>query len=198
MNDEDRSLAERLSRREDAAWEAFCREYSGPLFSAVRLRFACSQELAEEIVHMAFIRCVKSIQTFDPARGRLFDWLRAIAFNEAHTVLRQASVLRPVGLEDQDRQWLERIDQTPLPDERLCREEVRSLVLDTLMGLSERCRQVLVMKYLEDRRVSEIATALGQTDKAVESLLTRSRIAFRELLGRHLDGQGAKGGDWLE
>ena len=147
---------------------------------------------------MAFIRCVKSIQTFDPARGRLFDWLRAIAFNEAYTVLRQASASRPVGLEHQDRQWLERIDQTPLPDERLCREEVRSLVLDTLMGLSARCRQVLVMKYLEDRRVSEIATALGQTDKAVESLLTRSRIAFRELLGRHLDGQGGKGGDWLE
>ena len=91
MCDEECSLVERLAQLDDSAWEEFCRKYSGPLLAGMRLRFGVSQELAEEIVHMTFIRCVKSIKTFDPARGGLFGWLNAIARNEAHTLLRKAS-----------------------------------------------------------------------------------------------------------
>ena len=48
-------LVKRLVRQDNRAWEAFCRDYSRPLLSFIRLRFACSQDAAEEIVHMAFI-----------------------------------------------------------------------------------------------------------------------------------------------
>jgi RNA polymerase sigma factor (sigma-70 family) len=184
MCDEERILAEKLADRDDRAWEAFCRQYAGPMLSMVRLRFGCSQELAEEIVHMAFIRCVKSIKSFDPSRGRLFDWLKAIARNEAHTLLRKTSVPGRVELDAQDHEWLARIDQEELPDEQLARQEVKSLILDTVMELSIHHRQVLVMKYLEGRRVAEMAAILGQSEKAVESLLTRSRQAFREHFAR--------------
>jgi hypothetical protein len=54
--DEETILAKRLADREDRAWEEFCRQYSGPLLGLVRGRFGCSQELAEEIVHLTFIR----------------------------------------------------------------------------------------------------------------------------------------------
>jgi hypothetical protein len=38
---------------------------------------------------MTFIRCIKSIRTFKPSRGRLFNWLKAISKNEAHTLFQQ-------------------------------------------------------------------------------------------------------------
>ena len=189
MNDDDRSLAERLVLRDNAAWEAFCRGYSRPLYSAIRLRFGCSPEQAEEIVHMAFCRSVKSINTFDPSRGRLFDWLRAVAINEARTVLHRESVSRRTDMDRQDRERIEHMEEALLPDELLCREEFRALVLEVLMGLGTRSRDVLVLKYLEGRSVSEIAGAWGQTEKAIESLLTRSRNAFREGLAKRLNGQ---------
>ncbi len=194
MGDEERKLAEKLAAGDDNAWEAFCRQYSGPLLGTVRLRFGCSAEQAEEIVHMAFIRCVKSINSFDPSRGRLFDWLRAIARNEAHTLLRKAAPRRRVELDAQDYEWLQRIDQEELPDERLSREEVKSLILDTVMELSSNHRQVLVMKYLEGRRVADMAAILGQSEKAVESLLTRSRQAFKERFVRRSREPAMDGG----
>jgi RNA polymerase sigma-70 factor, ECF subfamily len=197
MNDEDRLLAARLKRREDAAWEAFCRQYSGPLFSAIRLRFGCSAEMAEEIVHMAFCRSVRSIDTYDPGKGRLFDWLRAVAVNEAHTVLHKESVSRPLDVDRQDRNRIAHMEQALLPDELLCRQEFRSVVLEVLMGLQSRSRDVLVLKYLEGRSVSEIARAWGQTEKAVESLLTRSRNAFRDALVGRLDGHDTKLGVYI-
>lgn len=197
MCDEENTLVKRLADRDERAWEGFCRQYSGPLLSLVRLRFGCSQEQAEEIVHVTFIRCVKSFHTFDPARGRLFDWLKAIARNEARRLLRQAAPPGQVPLDSPDGQWLEQMDQADLPDEQLCRREVRSLVVDTVMALNNRYRQVLVMKYLEGRRVSDMAVLLGQSEKAVESLLTRSRLAFKEQLGRQFKNPALSGGDWL-
>ena len=197
MSDDERQLAERLADRDDNAWETFCREYSGPLLSVVRQRFACSEELAEEVVHLTFIRCVKAIRSFDPARGRLFDWLKAIARNEARTHLRRARPAGHVELDARDHQWLEQVDHAALPDEQLCRAEVRSLILDTVMGLSSHYREVLVMKYLEDRRVAEMAATLGQSEKAVESLLTRSRVAFKEHLRKRFREPACKGDNWL-
>ena len=197
MCDEEWSLVERLAQLDDSAWEEFCREYSGPLVGTVRLRFGCSQELAEEVVHMTFVRCVRSIKTFDPARGGLFGWLNAIARNEAHTLLRKASPPGRVELDPADRQWIERIDEAELPDEQLCRQEIQFLILDTVMELSGPYRQVLMMKYLEDRRVAEMAVMLGQSEKAVESLLTRSRLALKEQLCKRFREPAVQGGNWL-
>ncbi len=196
MSQQELDLVKRLVQRDNCAWEKFCRDYSGPLLSFVRLRFACSQDAAEEIVHMAFIRCVKSIKTFDPQRGRLSDWLSTVARNEAYTLLRKhAEHQQRTHIDSETCRQLEQLDRSVLPEERLAQKEVQALVLHTVMALNERYRRVLTMKYLEGRRVSDIAATLGQSEKAIESLLTRSRQAFKELFQRNLEGANHQGED---
>ena len=43
-------------------------------------------------------------------------------------------------------------------------------------------RQVLVLKYMDDRSVEEIATELGRTKVQVQSLLQRARLGLRRVL----------------
>ena len=194
MPQQELDLVKRLVQKDDCAWELFCRDYSRPLLSFVRLRFGCSQDAAEEIVHMAFIRCVKSIRTFDPQRGRLFDWLSTIARNEGHTLLRRNGEHKQrIHIDPETCQRLEQLDQSVLPEEHLAQKEVQALVLDTVMALNERYRRVLTMKYLEGRRVSDIAARMDQSEKAVESLLTRSRQAFRKRFQKNLEGANHQG-----
>ena len=49
----------------------------------------------------------------------------------------------------------------------------------TPIPLPERHEAVLRAKYLDGRTVREIVADWGETEKAVESLLTRARDAFR-------------------
>jgi RNA polymerase sigma-70 factor (ECF subfamily) len=46
--------------------------------------------------------------------------------------------------------------------------------------LPARYEAVLRAKYLDGRSVADVAAAHGETAKAVESLLTRAREAFRQ------------------
>jgi RNA polymerase sigma-70 factor (ECF subfamily) len=184
---EEKTLVRGLVKMDEGAWEVFCSEYSLPLLTYVRVHFACSRELAEEVVQMSFVRCVKSIKSFNPSQGHLFAWLKAVARNEARTLL---STCRPraeaaFGIACDA---IEALDDAVLPDEVLARKEAQLLVHEALMELPSRSRRVLTLKYLENCRVAEIARLLGQSEKAIESLLSRSRDAFRAMFLKKANG----------
>jgi RNA polymerase sigma-70 factor (ECF subfamily) len=174
------------------AWEQFCREFSMPLLTFVQVQFGCGREAAEEAVQMSFVRCVKSIRSFDPARGRLLAWLKAVSRNEAHTLLSKSPAQPEMMTDpplDVSRAILEKWEEAPLPEETLARQETRQLVQEAMTELPSRHREVLALKYLESRRVAEIAGLLGQSEKAIESLLTRARETFRQAFSKLLHAQ---------
>jgi RNA polymerase sigma factor (sigma-70 family) len=191
--DEERQLSMELLERHESAWEAFCREYSGPLLSAVRLRSRCSQESAAEIVRRTFIQSVKSIATFDPSRGSLFNWLKTLARRQARTLLPKPLAQ---GRGEQDppaHQWIKHRSQAELLEGRLYPEEVGSLILDTIMQLSSHYRRVLVMKHIEHRQIADMAAILGQPKTTVAALLTRSQLAFKEHLNNRIAAPSRRG-----
>jgi len=201
--DEEKALARRLVRMDEGAWELFCKEYSSLLLRFVQLEFGCSREVGEEIVQMAFVRCVKSIGSFKPSRGRLLPWLKAICRNEAHTILRRGQarmIKKPLSLQSRDvpYEMLSKIDSAILPDAVLSRREVKLMIHEAMLELSNRHRRVLTLKYVEGRKVSEIAAILGQSEKAIESLLSRSRKAFQKMLAKKLKDSEMEEGELLK
>jgi RNA polymerase sigma factor (sigma-70 family) len=191
--DEERLLSKELLDRHESAWEVFCREYSGPLLSAVRLRSGCSQESAAEIVRRTFIQSVKSIATFDPSRGSLFNWLKTLARHQARSLLPKALPQGRGERDPQAHQWVKHLSQADLLEGRLCPEEAGSLILDTVMELSSHYRRVLVMKHFEHRRIADMATILGQPKMTVAALLTRSQLAFKEHLNNRIGAASRQG-----
>ncbi len=67
------------------------------------------------------------------------------------------------------------------PAEPLETAETKCRVLEVLEELTDRQRVVLEWKYLDALRVREIAERLGETEKAVETVLYRARREFRRL-----------------
>lgn len=181
---EEDALVRQLLRCDDDAWKRLCAEFWAVLAGGVQLRFGCDSQKADEIVQSSFVRCVRSMRTFDPSRGRLLDWLKAVAANEARTYLQRESrtVPRPCNADQQFVETVECLDRQPLPDELLARRDTQTMVAACLLELPLKQRQVLVMKYQEGSKVAEIAANLGLSEKAVESLLSRGRESFRKAL----------------
>ncbi|MHC4575583.1 MAG: RNA polymerase sigma factor [Planctomycetota bacterium] len=199
---QEKAFVRKLARMDGRAWELFCREYSLPLREYVQFSFGCSREKAEEVVHMSFVRCVRSIHTFKPSRARLSTWLKAVSRNEAHTLIDEDS--KTVGViplstlgEPAAGEILEKIDSGPIPDELLAGKDLQLLVQETLLELNSRYREAIVRKYLDNLKVSEIARRMKTSEKAVESVLARARAAFRKAVCEKIRSKEAKAGSYF-
>lgn len=167
----------------------------GPLHAFCLPRVGGDRAECEEVVQETLVRALRELGGYDPARGggEVFGWLTGLARNEIRRTRTRSR--RAVSL---DLLW-ERMDEElagvfralgerPLPDEVLEREETRALVNAAMAQLPPRYREALEAKYVAGRSVREMAEALRETEKSVESLLTRSRGAFRatfDALVRH-------------
>jgi RNA polymerase sigma-70 factor (ECF subfamily) len=79
---------------------------------------------------------------------------------------------------------LEQAGEVVGPLELSLDRERRDQVLDTLSKLNGRHRMLLVLHHLEGQSVQELADALGESVRAVESALARARRRFRTIYER--------------
>ena len=54
----------------------------------------------------------------------------------------------------------------------------REKVRDCLNGLPEQYKIALILKYIDEKTVKEIAAIVGKSPKAIESILQRAKNAF--------------------
>ena len=64
----------------------------------------------------------------------------------------------------------------------IAQKQTRNLLLGAMAQLPERQQQAVALAYFHEYRAQDIATALGTTEKAVESLLVRARKSLATLL----------------
>ena len=149
----------------------------GPvLYGFVFARVGGNAAVAEDIVQETLLEAVRSAAGF---RGdaALTTWLCTIA---------RRRLAR--HYEGERRQEVARSSLSLVRTEGGAATTVddRDALVRALGALSALHRQVLVLKYLDDRSVGEIAIELGRTRVQVQSLLQRAREGLR----RHLEASG--------
>jgi RNA polymerase sigma-70 factor (ECF subfamily) len=188
VHEEDRQLAQRLLLGDEAAFRAFFADYFPRLFRFVLRRVDQDQEVARDVAQSALTRAVAKLHQYR-GEASLFTWCCQIARHEladlhARTARERAALGSLVMREDEPevRASLESIpaDSEAEPDAVRQREELAAIVHAALDYLPPRYARVLELKYLEDLPVEAIAERLGVTAIAVQSLLARARLAFRD------------------
>jgi RNA polymerase sigma-70 factor (ECF subfamily) len=161
-----------------AAWNALYDSAYDGLYRYVHWRTGGRRHAAEEVVQETWLTAVRLVARFDPARGNFAQWLRGIAANAVRNYLRRESTRR------KGEQASENIAESVAvaTDRRL--EETALAVATALAELPEHYEDLLRAKYLDGDSVDAIAAARGQSAKAIESMLTRAREAFRAAYGR--------------
>jgi RNA polymerase sigma-70 factor (ECF subfamily) len=161
--------------------EAVCRRwyeaYGGPLYSYLRFHLP-SADLAEDLTAEVFLRALKSLDRFDPARGTPQAWLFRIAQNALRDHQRQARRRAVVPMTVlRDLEW-----EAPSPEERLLREEEVARLLSALAELPSRDREIIGLCYGSDLSIAEAGEILGLSDTAARTRLWRALGRLRKAL----------------
>ena len=153
-------------------------EYQGML---LRMCYVCLRdiELARDATQETFLKAYRGMDSFS---GRCSEktWLSRIAINTCRSMQRTA--------------WYRHTDRRITPEELplaadvACTEDEMD-VMQAIMALPEKLKEVILLHYWQEMSVGEIAQALGIAHASVSGRLKRARQKLRELLeGRDICG----------
>jgi RNA polymerase sigma-70 factor (ECF subfamily) len=124
--------------------------------------------LAEELTQQTYVEALRHADRFD-GRSNVVTWLCAIGRNKLVDHYRRAR---------RDERRHGELVLLPRAD-GWHDTETRDAVERALGGLPPDQRLALIFRYLDGLTVREVASALGRTESATESLLSRARESFR-------------------
>ena len=155
--------------------------YEQKLIRYVQRIILCSREDAEDVVQETFIKTYEHLNDFDTSL-KFSSWIYRIAHNEAINALRKISRLPLTPRTEEEHFFLENIaDSANLEEEMLKKMESES-VRAALSNISEKYREVLILKFLEDKSYEEISDILKKPVGTVGTLINRAKVKLREEL----------------
>jgi RNA polymerase sigma-70 factor (ECF subfamily) len=175
---DDRLLAERLrSGDREALGELYDRYASVAM--AVAVRVVADRELAEDLVHDAYVAVWQKIDRFDPSRGSLRGWLLTIVRNRAIDRLRGTRPSVEVG--EADEQSLLRTEPNPTWEDAVRRRSAEEL-RRALASLPDEQRQAVELAYYGGRTYREIAVLTGVPQGTANGRLRLALAKLRDSL----------------
>jgi len=141
---------------------------------------------AEDIVQEAYLRAFKFFDGFHGENGR--PWVLGIVRNTFYTWYQQNRTQKESaefderlhGIAAETSLGTERVDSDP--EARLMQQDSRRQIHQALKALSPACREVLIMRELEDLSYKEIAGIVGIPIGTVMSRLARGRKQLAAIL----------------
>ena len=137
-------------------------------------------EVAEEITQQTFLQAIRHWQSFD-GRADAVTWLCSIARNKLADHYREQDrlrrrhlqlVVREIGADNSTR-------EPAIHD--------REAVMSALRQLPDIERTALVLRYLDDLSVKEVAALLKRSVDGTDALIRRAKERFRSIYPEALD-----------
>jgi RNA polymerase sigma-70 factor (ECF subfamily) len=182
----DKELVLRFRRGETAAFDALVQRYVR-LAGAVAYAVLGDFEAAADVVQEAFLKVHGALAELrEPEKFK--GWLHGIVRTTALDALRRQRRGRQSSLEGIEGHE----DLVPVPDDsgpapRAERRELEERVVRAIAKLPESYREVVILKYLDERSYKEIAETLGITVETIESRLFRARKLLKTALVEFAD-----------
>jgi RNA polymerase sigma-70 factor (ECF subfamily) len=180
----DKKLADRLLKGDERSFEIFFNTYFPRIYRFALLRLNHDHNLAEDTAQIVLCQAISKLSTY---RGEapLFSWLCTFCRYEI-SKQRKARGRAQGGatLTGDDPMVLAALDSLLStsgndPDVAAYQAELSQLVKMALDHLPALYADTLECKYVHGYSVRDIATRIGKSEKATESILTRARTAFQ-------------------
>jgi len=155
--------------------------YEKPLLNYIFRISGFSLEIAEEILQEVFIKVWKNLHDFS-APMKFSSWIYRITHNETISTFRKT---KSRGEQEQ----VELDENLFLSDKTDFRKEFdqkvsSSSIKKTLSVMTEKYREVLVLRFFEDKSYEEMSDILQVPTGTVATLISRAKKNFKEAIIR--------------
>ena len=173
---QDGDLIQRARQGDQRALVEIYEQYQPSVFTYVFYR-VCDQDAAEDLTAEVFTRMLANLHRFQ-ARGKpILAWLYTIARNLVVDHFRQKSRANHVPLEEElvegDANHPVKATEQSLAYECLSR---------AMEHLTEEQRQVILLKFIESREISELVEIMGKNERAIRSLQHRALVTLHRMM----------------
>jgi len=180
---------------EEWAFDEFFDASFRPLYRFALRRLSGDAAAAEDVAQRTLCAAIDNLASWR-GEAQLLTWLCAICRREVVNHFRRerragATVELIDDLPEVRAAIESALTEAEDPEGSTLRQELATLVHVALDHLQPHYAQLLEWKYLEDVSVKEMAERIGSTPKATESMLTRARVVFRDVLEALLAGSPA-------
>ncbi len=150
--------------------------YQRPLFRFLG-GFGLEQAAAEELAQETFLRAFRGLSGYDASKASFSSWLftiaKHLAMNETASSRRRAPHVEAGTID---------LQEAPLAPETVQGEERRGRVHAALRGLPDGLRSTMMLAYLRELSLDEVAQIEGCSVAAIKSRIFRGKQLLRAAL----------------
>lgn len=177
----ERELVRQAQREPEAFSKLYELNYS-KIFGYVLKRVA-NLELAQDITSETFLKSLQNIKKFKWRNISFSSWLYRIASNEIANYFRKnkykavsfEKISEPISLSNPLQEIVE-------AEEKLKEQKDFLEIYQKISKLPNIYQEVIVLKFLEKKKIKEISEILGKREGTVKSLLHRGLEKLRKLM----------------
>lgn len=148
-------------------------------------RMTGSRQEAEDIVQETFMRVYANLDKYD-SRWKFSTWIFRIGNNLCIDRLRKRRPTWSLDAENPDADGVDGYAMLPTndasPEDRMVLSEMQKNIRDAIAQLPDKYRSVVVLRYLQDLSLNEIADILELPVSTVKTRLHRGRESLRRKL----------------
>ncbi len=184
--EEERRLIEEAQAGNLDAMRPIFERYANPLYSSVILPRLGDAATGEDVLRETFITAIEKIQKFQWSGKSIYTWLRQIAINKVYDVHRRSK--RSLKLVET---LAQESPSATAPEQRADamliaaqeQSQNRQRIDQALAALSDRYRQAIQLRLIDELPREECAERLNVTTGTFDVLLYRAVRSFRKQFG---------------
>jgi len=169
-----------LSLKDSENFYCLMKRYEEKLLSYIHRFAGLPEEDAKDIVQESFINVYQHLNDYDSGL-KFSSWLYRIVHNQTINFIKKNKLSLKIELTDQDDNfvdWL--VADTNIEKEALA-SHFNDYVVKILEKLKPEYKEILILKFFEDKDYSEISDILQKPMGTVATLISRAKIQFKKI-----------------
>jgi len=163
------------------------RRYEAKLTRYIRRISGLNDQDLEDVLQDIFIKAYRNLNEFDPDL-KFNSWIYRIAHNEVISRYRKLMTRPQLVDGEEGEKMLDLIEDKNDPEEKLDNKLSREKIQNILSQMDLKYREVLALKYLEEKAYKAISDIVKKPIGTVGTLINRAKKQFREIVNK----QGTK------